>query len=178
MDQTELLKLVFEQLFKQNSDASTAWNLLRQLQAELKKQDGIDVVYSLVNFLPNPVKRQSAKSVYCQSRLVESTCDKNRKSFGDQPLLALTDFDQEIWRISIRFPFIEKVDFEAARKTVLAATEHVSEKFATARKMAVDNVQVATETDSNADAPRLAQPPPSKVVYTGQDVFVSPWLPD
>ena len=141
MDQTELL-LVFD-----NVSATEMYqrvDYVRQLQSELKRQDGIDVVYSLVNFLPTPVKRQSAKSFIARAAYREYL-NKNRNSFGSESLLALDDdADQEIWRISIRFPFIEKVDFEAAREKVLSATELVSAKFSAARKSLDANTEAGS----------------------------------
>ena len=51
MDQTELL-ILFDDIG--NSEMHQRADFVRQLQNEIKKQDGFNVVYSVVNFLPRP----------------------------------------------------------------------------------------------------------------------------
>ena len=180
MDQTELL-LVFDGV--DSSEMYQRVDFVRQLQNELKKSDRIDVAYSLINFLPSPPKRQSARSILKRAAYREYI-EKNRSELSSGALLA-TDQEsgREIWRISIRFPFIENVDFEAAREYVIGAADRI------AGRVEVNNVKVRasamdpegearaagggkSQRDGKARGGGKAQgggiPVPSKVVYTGQ----------
>jgi predicted RND superfamily exporter protein len=154
MDQTELL-LIFDEVESAAMYQRIAF--IRELQNELKKNDRIEVAYSLVNFLPTPPKRQSARTILRRAAYREFI-EKNRENFSNGTLLAVDKKNtSEIWRISIRFPFIENVDFEAARESVMAATERVSER------VRMNGLSQALDGEGS-----VAGLTPSEVVYTGQ----------
>lgn len=161
MDQTELL-LVFDEV--DSSELYQRIAFVRQLQSELKKSDRIEVAYSLVNFLPAPPSRQSARAILKRAAYREYI-EKNRDELSDGALLAVdADAGCEVWRISIRFPFIENVDFEAAREYVMGAAKQISER------VKANNVRLlALESEVGQGEPVAgADPIPSDVVYTGQ----------
>lgn len=168
MDQTELL-LVFDDV--DASEMHQRIDFVRQLQSELKKSDRIDVAYSLVNFLPSPPRRQSARNILKRAAYREYI-EKNRSELSNGALLATDEpAGREIWRISIRFPFIENVDFEAAREYVMETVDRV------AGQVQVDNEKIralALESKSGSGdagdnvAFGGGSPVPAEVVYTGQ----------
>lgn len=150
MDQTEVL-LVFNSIaddrFYHRADYT------RRLQAALRELPGVEVAYSLVNFLPSEPRADSARS-FLRRAAYRDVLDKQRQRLANGEFLAIDrQADQEIWRICVRFPFTRDVDFEAIRHAIEEAS----------RTIAWDPEPATTE-----DAPGPADDPPPRLVYTGQ----------
>ncbi|MEL7497382.1 MAG: MMPL family transporter [Planctomycetota bacterium] len=126
MDQTEVL-LIFSdpkgnRMFERAAFA-------RAVQSEIGKVDSVSTAYSLANFLPRDPKIKRARDVAKRSTM-RDYLDRERASFADGGMLAIdSQTGAEIWRISVRFPFTEQVDFERLRDEIQQATTRVAAQF-------------------------------------------------
>lgn len=126
MDQTEAI-LIFD-----NVDPKTFYQraeFVRGLQAEWLKIAEIQVAHSLLNYLPRESRKGTARAV-AQRIMFRRKLTQYRDRLADGMFLKI-DGDKEIWRITLRFPFTQAVDFEVIQSAVLAKTNSYCAEFET-----------------------------------------------
>ncbi len=144
MDQTELL-LMFK------NDGTEAFrdsfpdrvNLIRKVQVALTKVPEVDVIYSLINFLPSEPRSTNARSFFKKSTY-RNVLRRERENLANGNMLNV-EGDTETWRISLRFPFTQKKDFDKLKMEVVDSAE---------------SALMTTATTSTVNQPEL--------IYTGK----------
>ncbi len=124
MDQTEAI-LIFDDV-----DPKTFYQraeFVRGLQAEWLKVKEIQVAHSLLNYLPRQSKKDTARAV-AQRVMFRRKLTQYRDRLAEGMFLKI-DGDKEIWRITLRFPFSEAVDFELIQAAVVDKTKKYCETF-------------------------------------------------
>ncbi len=114
MDQTELL-VVFEAV--KPEDFLDRARLIRQIQASIASLPGIGTTHSLANFLPVEPKKTNLRS-FVKWELYRVGMLRERQYLAHGNLLNV-DAESETWRISLRFPFTKKNDFEKLSHDVI-----------------------------------------------------------
>ncbi len=135
-------------------------DLIRRLQSELSKAPEVDVIYSLVNFLPPEPSKSNARNFFKRSTY-RNVLRRERKNLANSNLLNV-DGETEIWRISIRFPFTQKKDFEKLQNEVVNISTRVVGDFA-APKLEQDGSIGSPNQSLNGSSNVVPQ-----VVYTGK----------
>ena len=150
MDQTEVL-LIFDQpgTSRMYQRASYA----REVQQEIEKLELVGAAYSLVSFLPKEPVIKRPRDVAKRSTF-RSYLDRERENFADGGLLAIDhENNAELWRISVRFPFTEVVDFEKLRDQIKSAIDRVAKR-----------AEARLSSEPQGDTTAFAVP---RVIYTG-----------
>lgn len=114
LDQTELL-VVFD-----NPDPDSFPDraiMVKRIQIAVAKLPEVKVIYSLVNFLPTEPKKTTAKS-FLKRSTYRSLLRRERENLANGNLLHVDDHS-ETWRVSLRFPFSEKRDFDKLKRDVI-----------------------------------------------------------
>lgn len=120
LDQTELL-VVFDQPPAESFPDRVA--LVKQIQTKVAQLEDVHVIYSLVNFLPNEPSKKTARSMLKRSAY-RSILRRERENLANGNLLHVDD-EMETWRISLRFPFAEKANFDRLMTEVEETAEAV-----------------------------------------------------
>lgn len=148
MDQSEVL-LIFEK--PQDSRMYQRAKYVEAIQDEIRKVENVGAVYSLVSFLPRDPVIRRARDVAKRSTY-RAYLDRHREQFVDGAFLAIDkSSDAELWRLNVRFPFTEVVDFEKLRNDIQAACQRIA------------NHQ-ANRMSANGETASLEPP---QVIYTG-----------
>ncbi len=165
-DQTEVL-LVFDSVGREDFPRRVKY--VQRLQNELLKLPEITVAHSLINYLPNEPKVSNARSFAKRSTYrnalrkvradianghllsIESGQSRNEASAQRANTEAESAHDIETWRVSLRFPFTEAVDFGQLAEDVASVSK-----------------QVETEMDSEAEQLSGDTFPKPKLLYTGK----------
>ena len=158
LDQTELL-VVFN---RPTADAfPDRVALVNKIQAKVARLEDVHVIYSLINFLPKEPSKKTARSMLKRSAY-RSILRRERENLANGNLLHV-DEEAETWRISLRFPFAEKANFDRLMTDVeLAAEQAVS----TSEKALLSGQEiVGTEVDPTLLAEADERP---KLIYTGK----------
>ena len=113
MDQTELL-VVFDEPDPESFPDRAI--LVKRIQFAVAKLPEVKIIYSLVNFLPTEPAKTTAKS-FMQRSAYRSLLRRERENLSNGNLLHVDDHS-ETWRVSLRFPFSEKRDFEKLKRDV------------------------------------------------------------
>ena len=122
LDQSELL-VQFENVTA--DDFSKRAKIIRKIQVELLKHPDIKTIYSLINFLP-PEPRSTSLTSIVKRDAYRAVLRNKREQMASSNLLNIDANDQtETWRISMRFPFSERLDFRKVESEVVAASENV-----------------------------------------------------
>lgn len=108
LDQTELL-IVFKQIDVENFDRRV--QQVRQIQAAVARIPAVKFTHSLINYLPAEPKARDLPSFFVRSTY-RSRLRRERQNLSNGRNLVI-DGDQEIWRISLRFPFTSEYDWAA-----------------------------------------------------------------
>lgn len=158
LDQTELL-VVFN---RPTADAfPDRVALVNKIQAKVARLKDVHVIYSLINFLPKEPSTKTARSMLKRSAY-RSILRRERENLANGNLLHV-DEEAETWRISLRFPFAEKANFDRLMTDVeLAAEQAVS---ASEQALLSSREIVGTEGDPALLAEADARP---KLIYTGK----------
>ncbi|MGI9497805.1 MAG: efflux RND transporter permease subunit [Mariniblastus sp.] len=120
LDQTELL-VVFEQPAADSFPDRVS--LVKQIQSKVAQLDDVHVIYSLINFLPKEPSKKTARSMFKRSAY-RSILRRERENLANGNLLHVDD-TSETWRISLRFPFVQKANFDRLMTEVEATAEQV-----------------------------------------------------
>ena len=120
LDQTELL-VVFNQPAADSFPDRVA--LVKKIQLKVSQLEDVHVIYSLINFLPNEPSKKTARSMLKRSAY-RSILRRERDNLANGNLLHVDDA-AETWRISLRFPFAEKANFDRLMTEVESAAEQV-----------------------------------------------------
>lgn len=127
MDQTEVL-LIFDEPLANRTYERVAF--ARAVESEIKLVENVSVAYSLAKFLPREPRIKRARDAVKRNG-IRDFLDRERERLADGGLMAIDEATgAEIWRVSVRFPFTEQIDFERLKTEVEAATERVSNRFA------------------------------------------------
>ncbi len=130
-DQTEVL-LVFEDVGREKFPQRVEY--VRRLQSELLKLPQVTVAHSLINYLPREPKVSNARS-FAKRSTYRNALRKFRADIANGHLLCVEPgeihsadigLERETWRVSLRFPFTDEVDFQKLADEV----SHVSERVA------------------------------------------------
>jgi len=158
LDQTELL-VVFN---RPTADAfPDRVALVNKIQAKVARLKDVHVIYSLINFLPKEPSTKTARSMLKRSAY-RSILRRERENLANGNLLHV-DEEAETWRISLRFPFAEKANFDRLMTDVeLAAEQAVS---ASEKALLSGQEIVGTEVDPTLLAEADERP---KLIYTGK----------
>ena len=106
LDQTEAI-VIFNQA--DPDDFVQRYQYVRRLQAAWLKLDHVDVAHSLLNYLPIEPKQLTGPSLI--KRTIFRRKLKSQRDTLANGLFLKVNGDQEMWRISLRFPFTQKSDF-------------------------------------------------------------------
>lgn len=169
MDQTELL-VVFDDpdpdLFPDRAI------MVRRIQFAVSKLPEVNVIYSLVNFMPIEPTKATAKS-FMKRSAYRSLLRRERENLSNGNLLHVDD-DSETWRVSLRFPFTEKRDFEKLHRDVIDVSNSVVNELRAARqkeKIASAELEQSAAVDGSTTAEdeiaRAAETPPY-LIYSGK----------
>ena len=170
LDQTELL-VVFDQPATESFPDRVA--LVKQIQTTVAQLEDVHVIYSLVNFLPNEPSKKTARSMLKRSAY-RSILRRERENLANGNLLHVND-EMETWRISLRFPFAEKANFDRLMKEVEETAESVVAKLvktplpnAESVGSGIDNSGIDNSLQGNADGLALLPDARPKLIYTGK----------
>lgn len=120
LDQTELL-VIFE---KPDPDSfPDRAVMIRRIQTALAKLPDVDVIYSLINFLPNEPSKSNARN-FLKRSAYRGSLRRERDNLSNGNLLHVDDHS-ETWRISLRFPFTKNSDFEKIKRNVISVSNSV-----------------------------------------------------
>ena len=158
LDQTELL-VVFNRPTADRFPDRVA--LVKEIQSKVARLEDVHVIYSLINFLPNEPSKKTARSMLKRSAY-RSILRRERDNLANGNLLHV-DGEAETWRISLRFPFAEKANFDRLMKEVELAAEQVVAASDTA--LLPDGKTVGSELDGSLSVKADARP---KLIYTGK----------
>lgn len=165
LDQTELL-VVFDQPPAESFPDRVA--LVKQIQTKVAQLEDVHIIYSLVNFLPNEPSKKTARSMLKRSAY-RSILRRERENLANGNLLHVDD-EMETWRISLRFPFAEKANFDRLMTEVEETAEAVV--AASGNKPLPDAESISSEIDNSlqGNAVGLASSPDvrPKLIYTGK----------
>jgi hypothetical protein len=165
LDQTELL-VVFDQPPAESFPDRVA--LVKQIQKKVAQLEDVHVIYSLVNFLPNEPSKKTARSMLKRSAY-RSILRRERENLANGNLLHVDD-EMETWRISLRFPFAEKANFDRLMTEVEETAEAVV--AASVNAPLPDAESISSEIDNSllGNAVGLASLPDvrPKLIYTGK----------
>ncbi len=170
MDQTELL-VVFDQPDPESFPDRAI--LVRRIQLAVSKLPEVNVIYSLVNFLPTEPTKATATS-FMKRSAYRSLLRRERENLSNGNLLHI-DGHSETWRVSLRFPFTEKRDFDKLKRDVIEVSSSVVKSQRPAGpSVGSTEIEVAESANeagatkvSDAENPTLA-PAPSQLVYSGK----------
>lgn len=101
---------------------------VRAMQARWIHVPPVRVSHSLVNYLPDPPGGRDGRSLVQQSVFRRKLLTA-REELAKGPFLRVTD-SEEIWRVSLRVPFADRVDFDRLKRDVLAVASEVNEQYA------------------------------------------------
>ncbi len=110
VEQTELL-IEFHDVT--SKDFAERLNSIRAVESELTAVEQVTTVLSAAAWLPDDPRGRSLRATAARAayrRLIQ----KAREDLSTTPYLDIRD-DSEIWRISIRFPFLAPMNFEALK---------------------------------------------------------------
>ena len=122
LDQTELLVQ-----FKSHDPGSflDRARMVRRIQAQVHRVEGVAATYSLVNFLPSQPRGNNLRSSI-ERETYRIIMMRKREEFAKSNLLNVDSSEgTETWRISLRFPFSGESDFSRIEDDVLAAGRQV-----------------------------------------------------
>ncbi len=125
LDQAEVM-VVFPSTTAEGFERRFRW--VRAMQARWIHVPPVRVSHSLVNYLPDPPGRGDGPSLVQRSvfrrKLLEA-----REELARGPFLRVTE-EGEIWRVSLRVPFADRVDFDRLKRDVKAVAAEVNQEFA------------------------------------------------
>lgn len=173
MDQTEVL-LVFD-----DPDANRMFErvkFVRAVEAAITEVKHVSVAYSIAKFLPQEPTFRRIRDRFKRDAY-RDFLDKEKDRLADGNLLAVdAESGAQLWRVSVRFPFTQKIDFERLRNEVEAATEKVVKEFRAAGAAISErgrgpgevpdqkeNEEVADHADAEINSPFSAP----RVIFTG-----------
>ena len=144
MDQTELL-LCFDSV---NADQfSDRVDTVRDVQRAIERLPEVGVTYSLLNFLPVKPQRSRLRSVFAD-QLYKKRLKLGRTEMARSNFLNIENAT-ETWRVSLRFPFTQRNDFDGLAKHIVeVATESIGRS------------EAGKTVDARASTPTL--------IYTGK----------
>lgn len=150
MDQIEVL-LVFDHVDREGMYRRADYT--QRVQQQMQRVDDVGVAFSLVNFLPsNPTIRRPRDLI--RRNAYREYLEKHRDDLADGNFLAIdVSTGQEIWRISVRVPFTEPVNFD-----------RLKQDLAIAAQAAVANMEAAASESDDADASPIDPP---QFVFSG-----------
>jgi predicted RND superfamily exporter protein len=124
LDQTELM-VVFKPVDGQGFDQRV--QQVTQIQQAVESIPEVKFAYSLINFLPTEPKARDFQSFAARSTY-RRRLRNERENLSNRRNLFI-DGDQEVWRISLRFPFTNEIDWamlgdkvEQVAKSALASS--------------------------------------------------------
>ena len=118
LDQTEAV-VIFN-----NSSADgflQRYHYVRRLQDAWLALPDIDVAHSLLNYLPQEPKKLTGRSLIKRT-IFRSKLQSQRGKMANGLFLKINE-NQEMWRISLRFPFTQKSDFSRLQESVTNIAE-------------------------------------------------------
>ncbi len=133
MDQTELL-ISFDEVGAENF--SDRVDMVRAVQLQLERLPEVGVTYSLVNFLPakpQQSKRSRLRAVIA-GQVYQKILKRDRAEMAASNLLNVQD-DTETWRISLRFPFTQRNDFDELARHILEVSRSSLTSLEGAKKL-------------------------------------------
>ena len=133
-------------------------NFIRHLQRELAVTPEVDVIYSLINFLPSEPSKSNARNMFKRSTY-RHVLRRERENLANSNLLCV-EADSETWRISIRFPFTQKKDFEKLKNEVLEVSHATVQSIGNAETIKDETGQPKVALVSGQQVPQI--------VYTGK----------
>ena len=113
LDQTEAI-VIFNQA--DPDDFVQRYHYVRRLQEAWLKLDQVDVAHSLLNYLPIEPKQLTGPSLI--KRTIFRRKLKSQRDILANGLFLKVNGDQEMWRISLRFPFTQQSDFSQLAESV------------------------------------------------------------
>lgn len=122
LDQTELL-VHFQNVT--DDRFSTRANIVRKIQVELLKHPDIKTVYSLINFLPVEPRAKSLTAIVKRDAYRAILRNKRTQMASSNLLNVDNSNNTETWRISMRFPFSQRLDFRKVESEVATLARHV-----------------------------------------------------
>ncbi len=165
LDQTELL-VVFNQPAADSFPDRVA--LVKKIQLKVSQLEDVHVIYSLINFLPNEPSKKTARSMLKRSAY-RSILRRERDNLANGNLLHVDDA-AETWRISLRFPFAEKANFDRLMTEVETAAEQVVSMSDKSLSFSEQAIGSGVDNSFQSDADGLASPSDTrpKLIYTGK----------
>ena len=165
LDQTELL-VVFDRPVADSFPDRVS--LVKQIQSKVAQLEDVHVIYSLINFLPNEPSKKTARSMLKRSAY-RSILRRERGNLANGNLLHVDD-QSETWRISLRFPFAEKANFDRLMREVEVTAEQV---VSASPRLALSNAKSTEseiDTGLEGDGGGLASISDTrpKLIYTGK----------
>jgi predicted RND superfamily exporter protein len=124
LNQTELV-VIFHNVDEEKFDERV--NQIKSLQSAVAQIEGVHFTYSLVNYLPDEPTVTDGQSLAMRS-MYRSRLRNERQNLGNRRNL-IVDEDQEIWRISVRFPFTQNNDWDALRRNIEEVTVKILREF-------------------------------------------------
>ena len=118
LDQTEAI-LIFDQAEPNNF--VRRYKYVESLQSAWLELDQVTVAHSLLNYLPTEPEVLTGPRLI-QRTIFRSKLKSQRDSMADNSFLTING-DQEMWRISLRFPFTQESDFNQLADSVQQVNE-------------------------------------------------------
>lgn len=98
---------------------------IRRIQFGLMALDQVQFAHSLINYLPLEPGKSSARS-FAKRSAYRSLLKRERENLANGNFL-IVEPDQETWRISLKFPFTERDDFENLKRNTETVVASVSQ---------------------------------------------------
>lgn len=115
MEQTELLVV-----FDENGDDGLMerYQLIQNIQSHVTQRADISTTISACNFLPEVPSRGAL-----QQTVARTHAKRAIKQLAENRSYVVRGADEEVWRISLRIPFLRRTDFGELKSQVLSAAE-------------------------------------------------------